>query len=83
MLAPLQLATAVGGGVEGIVHAVQAAMLRWPDYVVFFSLDIVNAINALDQTTALGELLEHPELAATLVPFVRLLYDEPGELRAL
>ena len=75
---PLQLGTAVSGGIEAIPRAVQAAMDCFPD-LLFFKVDAANAFNSVCRLAMFRALLDCEALAG-LVPLVRLLYMEKGKL---
>ena len=78
LLAPLQLGIGAAGGVEAIIHRVQALLELHPDHVLL-SLDFVNGFNSMFRHVMLKRLYSLPELSS-LWRIADLCYGIPSPL---
>ena len=75
-LSPVQYGVATPGGLEQVVHQLQAGLEAHEDWGLF-KCDLSNAFNSVARATIFEEVSEH---FPSLLPFTTFLYGQPSPL---
>ena len=76
ILSPMQYGVAVPGGLDQIVHQIQAGLEAHDDWGLF-KCDLQNAFNSVSREAFFRETSCH---LPSIMPFTRLLYGQPSPL---